>query len=183
MGGGPLRGLGIHCVAIGRLLLDGMLPTEVFAWGDRLHRNDVQVEDNVLLIARFADGRIAQVESSWTHVAGLDVRSEVHGSDGWIHIDETGSTGIKAFTGGSAGVVVEKAGSDTGWITPVPEEVHAYGFHTQLRHFVESFNLGELPSQTFRDGVIDNAVVDAGYRAMAAHSWVPVNYPIDFTVN
>ncbi|MEQ8437893.1 MAG: Gfo/Idh/MocA family oxidoreductase [Ilumatobacter fluminis] len=177
MGGGPLRGLGIHCVAIGRLMFDGAMPTEVFAWGDRLHRDDVEVEDNVLLIARFDDGRIVQVESSWTHVAGLDVRTEIHGSDGWIHTDETGATGVGAFTGGSAGEVVEKAGSDVGWLRPVPDEVHTYGFHAELQHFVRCFRDGSTASQTFRDGVIDNAVVDAGYRAMQQQAWVPVVYP------
>ena len=178
MGGGPLRGLGIHCVAVGRLMLDGAAPVEAFAWGDRLHREDVQVEDNILVMLRFADGRMVQVESSWTHVAGLDVRTEVHGSDGWIQVDETGGNGIKMFTGGNAGVVVEKAGSNTGWLHPVPEETFTYGFHAELEHFVHAFNAGEVPSQTFRDGVIDNTIVDAGYQAMREQKWVPITYPL-----
>lgn len=177
MGGGPLRGLGIHCVAIGRYLMPGDRPIEVLAWADRLHRDDVEMEDSVMMIVRFPDGRITQVESAWTHVAGLDVRTEVHGSEGWIHTNETGDTGVRAFTGASAGVVVEKAGSDRGWINPVPEEGHAYGFHAEMSHFVESFNAGVLPRQTFLDGVIDNAIVDAGYRAIEAGCWVPVEYP------
>lgn len=177
MGGGPLRGLGVHCIALGRFLLAGDLPTEVFGWADRLHRDDVDVEDSVLLMVRLPDGRVSQVESSWTHVAGLDVRTEVHGSDGWIHTDETSDTGIRAFAGRTAGVVVEKAGSDRGWITPVPDETHAYGFHAALAHFVECFARRVAPIQTLRDGVIDNAIVDAGYRSIAARSWMPIEYP------
>lgn len=177
MGGGPLRGLGIHCIAIGRLMLDGAAPVEAFAWGDCLYREDVEVEDNVLLMLRFADGRVVQVESSWTHVAGLDVRTEVHGSDGWIQVDETGGSDIKMFSGGNVGVVVEKGGSENGWLHPVPEETFTYGFHAQLEHFVHAFNAGETPSQTFRDGVIDNTIVDAGYRAMSEQRWVPIRYP------
>jgi predicted dehydrogenase len=177
MGGGPLRGLGIHCVALGRHLMPGDLPTEVFGWGDRLHREDVEVEDNVLVMIRLPDGRVIQVESSWTHVAGLDVRTEVHGSNGWIHTDETNSAALRVFAGASAGVVMEKAGSDRGWVTPVPDETHAYGFHAELAHFVECFNRGEAPIQTLRDGVIDNAIVDAGYRSIDARAWVTIDYP------
>lgn len=174
MGGGPLRGLGCHGVAVGRWFLEGAKPVEVWAWGDRLDRTDVTVEDNALMIVRFDDGRIAQVEAAWTHVAGLDVRREIHGSNGWIGADETGATGVHAFTGNSAGYVVEKAGSDTGWITPVLDEPMAYGYHGEFDHFVSCFRAGIAPRQTLRDGVIDAAIVDAGYRSMQSRSWEPV---------
>lgn len=177
MGGGPLRGLGIHCIALGRYLMPGDLPSEVFGWADRLHRDDVEVEDSVLLMVRLPDGRMTQVESSWTHVAGLDVRTEVHGSAGWISTDETGETGIRAFTSASAGDVVEKSGTDRGWITPVPQETHAYGFHAELAHFVDCFNAGVAPMQTLRDGVIDNTIVDAGYRSIETRGWTSIEYP------
>lgn len=178
MGGGPLRGLGIHCVAIGRWFMGpDARPTEVFAWGDRLVRDDVESEDSALLLVRFDDGRLVQVEAGWNHVAGLDVRTEIHGSDGWIGIDETGETGIRAFAGKRSGYVMEKAGSDTGWLQPVPDEPWAYGYHAEMDHFVQCFRRGEEPRQTLRDGLLDNAVVDAGYRAMASRRWEPVTLP------
>ncbi len=176
MGGGPLRGLGCHGVAVGRFFLDGAKPVEAWAWGDRLDRDDVSVEDNALMMVRFDDGRIAQVEASWTHVAGLDVRREIHGSKGWLGADETGS-GLRAFTGNSAGYVGEKAGSDTGWISPVLDEPMAYGYHGEFDHFVECFRAQIAPRQTFLDGVIDAAVVDAGYRSMASRNWETIVIP------
>lgn len=177
MGGGPLRGIGIHCVALGRYFFDGALPVEVFAWGERLARTDVESEDSVLMIVRFADGRVTQVESAWTHVPGLDVRTEIHGSNGWIGTDETGSTGIRVFAGAGVGSVLEKAGSDRGWLVPVPDEPAVYGYQGELDHFVRAFRAGEPPRQTLRDGVIDNAIVDAGYVSMRERRWVPVGYP------
>jgi predicted dehydrogenase len=175
MGGGPLRGLGCHCVAIGRWFLDGAQPVQVMAWGDRLVRDDVTAEDSAVMLVRFDDGRMVQVEVGWTHLAGLDVRNEIHGSHGWIGTDETGSTGVRAFTGRPAGYVVEKAGSSQGWITPVPDEPWTYGYHAELAHFVGCFRRGVAPRQTLRDGVIDNAVIDAGYRSMASGRWEPVD--------
>ena len=172
MGGGPLRGLGCHCVAIGRWFLGpDNPPLEVMAWGDRLYREDVSSEDTAVAIVRFADGRIAQVEAGWTHVAGLDVRNEIHGSHGWIGTNETGSTGVHAYAGRDAGYVLEKAGSSTGWMTPVAQEPWVYGYHGELAHFIECFNAGQRPRQTFRDGFIDNAVIDAAYRSIASRAW------------
>lgn len=177
MGGGPLRGLGCHCVAIGRWFLEDAQPTEVMAWGDRLVREDVAAEDSAVMLVRFDDGRLTQVEVGWTHVAGLDVRNEIHGSAGWISTDETGSTGVRAFAGRPAGEVVEKAGSSQGWVTPVPDEAWTYGYHAQLAHFIDCFRRDVTPRQTLLDGVIDNAVVDAGYRSMVTRTWEPVRLP------
>lgn len=172
MGGGPLRGLGCHCVAIGRWFLGpDNLPKEVMAWGDRLWRDDVSSEDNAVAIVRFADGRVAQVEAGWTHIAGLDVRNEIHGTQGWIATDETGSTGVRAFAGRDAGYVLEKAGAATGWMTPVADEPWVYGYHGELAHFVDCLAAGLTPRQTFEDGVIDNAVIDAAYRSIASRTW------------
>jgi predicted dehydrogenase len=181
MGGGPLRGLGCHCVAIGRWFLEGAQPVEVMAWGERLVRDDVTAEDSAVMLVLFDDGRMTQVEVGWTHLAGLDVRNEIHGSRGWIGTDETGSTGLRAFAGNPAGYVMEKAGAAQGWMTPVPDEPWTYGYHAELAHFVDCFRRGVTPRQTLLDGVIDNAVVDAGYRSMASRTWEPVTLPVSVT--
>lgn len=175
MGGGPMRGLGCHGVAVGRWFLDGSNPREVFMWGDTLDRTDVTSEDNAVMLVRFDDGRIAQVEAGWTHIAGLDVRREIHGSAGWVEADETGNTGLQAFVGSDVDYVMEKAGANRGWMTPVLDEPMAYGYHGQFDHFVRSFRAGVEPRQTLRDGVIDNLVIDAGYRSMTSGHWEPVN--------
>ena len=163
-------------MAIGRWFLGpDNRPVEVMAWGDRLYREDVSSEDNAVAIVRFEDGRIAQIEVGWTHSAGLDVRNEIHGSHGWIGTDETGSTGVHAFAGRDAGYVVEKAGTTTGWITPVAEEPWVYGYHGELAHFIECFGAGTTPRQTLEDGLIDNAVIDAAYRSIQSRTWERVD--------
>lgn len=176
-GGGPLRTLGCHCVAIARWFLDGATPVEVFAWGGRISRDDVSTEDEALALIRFDDGRIGQVEAGWGHIAGLDVRNEIQGTNGYIATDETGSTGIRAFAGASAGYVLEKAGADTGWMTPVADEPWTYGYRDEFAHFIECFRTGTTPRQTLHDGVIDNAVIDAAYRSMASGVWEAIDIP------
>lgn len=176
-GGGPLRTLGCHCVAIARWFLEGATPVEVFAWGGRITRDDVTTEDEALALIRFDDGRIGQVEAGWGHVAGLDVRNEIQGTEGYIATDETGSTGLRAFAGRSAGYVLEKAGADTGWMTPVANEPWTYGYRDEFAHFVECFASGVAPRQTLRDGVIDNAVIDAAYRSMQSGGWESIALP------
>jgi len=177
MGGGPLRGLGCHGVAVGRFFLEGARPVEAWAWGARLARKDTPAEDNALLVVRFDDGRMLQVEASWTHIPGLDVRREIHGDNGWIGIDEIGNTGVRAFAGSDAGYVAEKAATSTGWIAPVPDEAAAHGYLGEFEHFISSFGNGRLPRQTLRDGAIDAAVIDAGYRSMTSGRWEQVQLP------
>lgn len=176
MGGGPLRGLGCHGVAVGRHFLEGSKPVQAFAWGERLDRDDVACEDNAVMLVRFDDGRMAQVEAGWTHVAGLDIRREIHGSNGWIGLDETSETGLRAFAGSSVDYVMEKAGSSQGWMTPVLDEPVAYGYQGQFDHFVECLaDGGRAPRQSFVDGYIDNAVIDAGYRSMTSGVWEDID--------
>lgn len=176
MGGGPLRGLGCHGVAVGRHFLEGASPVQAFAWGERLSREDVTCEDNAVMLVRFDDGRVAQVEAGWTHLAGLDVRREIHGSAGWIGVDETSETGVRTFAGSPVDHVVEKAGSRQGWLTPVLDEPVAYGYHGQFEHFVECLlDNRRAPRQTFVDGYVDNAVIDAGYRSMRSGAWETIH--------
>ncbi len=176
MGGGPLRGLGCHCVAITRWFIGyDTPPVEVFAWGDRLTRDDVETEDIAIALVRFADGRVGQIEAGWNHIAGLDVRNEIHGTHGWIGTDETGETGLRAFAGRPAEFVVEKAGATSGWITPVPDETVVYGYHAEMAHFVDAFARGVAPRQTLVDGYVDNAVIDAAYTSMRTRTWEPID--------
>lgn len=149
----------------------------VFAWGDRLARDDVKTEDSAIMMIRFDDGSLAQVEVGWGHKAGLDVRGEIHGTDGYVSTDVTGETGIRAFTMGAAGYVVEKAGVDHGWTAPATQEFVTYGFHNMMDHFVHAFLDRTEPWQDFRDGLIDNIIIDAAYRSMKSGVWEQLDIP------
>jgi predicted dehydrogenase len=177
-GGGAMNDLACHTIEAARYFFgkDDTI-VEVMAWGDRLvHHGRTEGEDNALLVLRLASGGLAHCELSWTTRGGLDLRNEIHGSDGSIFTDVTRATPITSFTARPAGYVVEKADLDVGWTRPLPEEAFAYGYQAEMRHFVECVRDGTLPRETYADGYIVNLVLDAGYRAMRGRKWVRVKY-------
>ncbi|HZU28441.1 MAG TPA: Gfo/Idh/MocA family oxidoreductase [Bryobacteraceae bacterium] len=177
-GGGAMNDLGCHCVEAARYFFGKDDPiTDVLAWGATLvHGGRTRGEDNALLVLKFASGGIGHCELSWTTLGGLDLRNEVHGSEGSIFTDVTRQTPIASFTSKSSGYVVEKADLDFGWTKPLPEEAFAYGYQAEMKHFVECAREGRTPRETYEDGYIVNCVLDAGYESMRAQRWVSVDY-------
>jgi predicted dehydrogenase len=177
-GGGAMNDLACHCIELARYAFgkeDRIV--EVLAWGDRLvHHRKTRGEDNALLILKFSSGGIGHCELSWTTQGGLDLRNEIHGSEGSIFTDVTRSTPIVAFTSRPAGYVIEKAEIDFGWTRPLPEEAFAYGYQAEMKHFVECVREGRTPRETYEDGYVVNCVLDAGYRSMRTKKWVRVTY-------
>ena len=170
-GGGALLDMGCHCIEAARYFFGkDDVPVEVMAWGDTL-QHDCQGEDNALAMIRFASGGIAHLEVSWSSRGGLDLRNEVHGTDGAIFTDVTRGTAIESFTLGSTGYVVEKADSDQGWTKPVPAEAFTYGYQAEMKHFVECVREGTQPRETYHDGYLVNTIIDAAYRSMRERTW------------
>jgi predicted dehydrogenase len=177
-GGGAMNDLGCHCIAAARLFFGKQDPiVEVMAWGACLVHNDkTQGEDNALLVLKFASGGIGHCELSWTTKGGLDLRNEIHGSEGSIFTDVTRGTALTSFSTKSAGYVIEKADIDFGWTRPLPEEAFAYGYQAEMRHFVECVRNSTEPRETYEDGYIVNCILDAGYQSMKSHQWIRVGY-------
>lgn len=177
-GGGALNDLGCHCIAAARYFFgkDDKV-VEVMAWGATLvHAKRTKGEDNALLALKFASGGIGHCELSWTTKGGLDLRNEVHGSEGSIFTDVTRGTPIASFTPKAAGYVIEKADLNFGWTRPLPEEAFAYGYQAEMRHFVECVRDGREPRETYQDGYIVNVILDAAYTAMRKKRWIRVKY-------
>jgi len=180
-GGGAMNDLACHTIAAARHFFGKEDPiTEVFAWGANLvHSDKTRGEDNALLVLKFQSGGIGHCELSWTTKGGLDLRNEVHGSEGSIFTDVTRGTPMSAFTSQPAGYIIEKADADSGWMRPLPEEAFTYGYQAEMRHFVECVRDNSTPRETYEDGFITNCVLDAGYQAMRDGKWTPVNYSFD----
>jgi predicted dehydrogenase len=177
-GGGAMSDLACHCIEMARYAFgkeDKIV--EVLAWGARLvHHRKTRGEDNALLLLKFSSGGLGHCELSWTTKGGLDLRNEIHGSEGSIFTDVTRSTPITAFTSKSSGYVVEKADLDFGWTKPLPEEAFTYGYHAEMKHFVECVRLGKEPRETYEDGYVVSLILDAGYRSMRSRRWIRVRY-------
>jgi predicted dehydrogenase len=175
-GGGALMDMGCHMFEAFRYFLGkGDLPREVVAWGDRLvHHERATAEDNAIAMVRFQSGAMGVAETSWAALGGMDLRNEVYGDKGAAYTDVTRGTPVRAFTLGPAGYLMEKASADSGWVFPQPDEARVYGFHEEMRHFVESVAHNEMPRETYHDGYVVNVMMDAAYRSMKSKRWEPI---------
>ena len=176
-GGGAMNDLGCHCIAAARYFFGKQdRIVKVMAWGARLvHHDKTAGEDNALLVLQFASGGLGHCELSWTTKGGLDLRNEIHGTEGSIFTDVTRGTPLTGFSTRGTGYVIEKADLDLGWTRPLPEEAFAYGYQAEMRHFVECVRDGVKPRETYEDGYVVNCILDAGYRAMQSGGWVNVD--------
>jgi predicted dehydrogenase len=173
-GGGALMDMGCHCIEAARYFIGKEVrPVECLAWGELLYHTDkTKAEDSAVLLLRFEGGQMSVTETSWIARGGLDLRNEIYGTLGTIFTDVTRSTPITAFVMGvGAGYIVEKAEAETGWVFPCVDEARVYGYHEEMRHFVECVATGQTPRETFEDGYIVNVILDAAYRSMQTKRW------------
>ena len=174
-GGGALLDMASHGTEAARFVFGkDVAVREAFAWGATLvHGARTTAEDNAVLLMRFADGRLATADVSWSSKGGLEGRFEVYGDAGRI-IEDMSAASLRAFIERPAGYLAEKTDQDTGWVYPVPDEVRVHGHDAMMSDVVEAFRAGREPRETFRDGYIVNAILDAGYASMRSGQWEPV---------
>ena len=178
-GGGAIIDMGCHCIEIGRSFVGkDVRPTEVVCWGaTQVH--PIEAEDSAVGIVRYANGAVAQFEVAWTFRGGMDLRDEVSGTDGTIFLNHWLRTGIEIFAApGSRGYVAEKAESESGWLFPVGDEVAALGYADMFADMLTSFEAKGEPIETFYDGYVVNAIMDACYRSIESKRWEPVRLDV-----
>jgi hypothetical protein len=76
--------------------------------------------------------------------------------------------------GGSGGYVAEKAETSAGWLFPVGDEVSELGYVDMFTDMFRAIEEGRPPRETFYDGYVVNAVMDAAYRSAKSNAWAPV---------
>jgi predicted dehydrogenase len=174
-GGGAIVDMGCHCIEIARNFVGkGNRPVEVMCWADTLV-HPIDAEDHGVGLIRFESGAVGQFEVSWAFRGGMDLRDEVSGTEGTIWIDHFLRTGLELFTAsGRGGYVSEKAEGETGWFFPVGDEVHELGYPDMFNDVLNALDSGEEPMETFYDGYVVNAIMDACYRSAESKQWEPV---------
>ena len=174
-GGGPIVDLGCHCIEIIRSFAGkGNRPLEVLCHADTLV-HPIEAEDNAVALIRFESGALGQFEVSWTFRGGMDLRDEVMGTEGTIWLNHFMRTGFEMFTSGGTGeYVAEKAETASGWLFPVGDEVSELGYVDMFTDMFESLDGGREPRETFYDGYVVNAIIDAAYRSARERAWAPV---------
>ena len=150
-------------------------PVEVMCWTDTLV-HPIEAEDNAIALIRFESGAIGQFEVSWTFRGGMDLRDEVAGTEGTIWTNHFLRTGFDVFTSGAGGgYVAEKAESASGWLFPVGDEVWRSSATSTCSPTcsTRSTRAGRR-RETFYDGYVVNAIIDACYRSAETRQWEPV---------
>lgn len=174
-GGGAIVDMGCHCIEINRNFIGkDVRPLEVMCWADtQVH--PIEAEDSAVGLVRYASGAVGQFEVSWTFRGGMDLRDEVSGTEGTIWLNHWLRTGYEMFTAvGEGGYVAEKAEGSTGWLFPVGDEVGSLGYTDMFVDMLDALDKGTQPMETFYDGYIVNAIMDAAYQSMETKRWEPV---------
>lgn len=178
-GGGCMLDLGCHCVEISRNFIGkDIKPVEVMCWA-ATQVKPIDAEDHAIALVKYENGAIGQFEVSWTFRGGMDLRDEVMGTEGTIWINNFLRTGFEMFTTGKgADYVAEKAESTSGWLFPVGDEVNDLGYNHMFTDMFSAQEQGREPAETFYDGYVVNAVLDAAYRSAETKQWEKVNLPV-----
>ena len=178
-GGGCILDLGCHCVEITRSFIGkDIKPVEVMCWADTQVK-PIDAEDHAIGLVKYENGAIGQFEVSWTFRGGLDLRDEVMGTEGTIWMNNFLRTGFEMFTTGKGDdYVAEKAESNTGWLFPVGDELNELGYNHMFTDMFNAIEKGKAPKETFYDGYIVNAVLDAAYKSAKTKLWEPVQLDI-----
>ena len=174
-GGGAIVDLGCHCIEITRSFVGkGNRPVEVMCVADTLV-HPIDAEDQALAWIRYESGAIGQFEVSWAFRGGMDLRDEVAGTEGTIMLNHFLRTGFEMFTSGESGsYVAEKAETESGWLFPVGDEVHALGYVHMFTDMFEAMEEGRRPREDFYDGYVVNAIIDACYKSVKSKKWESV---------
>lgn len=125
-----------------------------------------------LLTLEDEEGQQMMIEAttSWAYVGpGLRITLELLGPEYAMEFSSL-NTGLKVFmsravTGSAGEDLVEKQNAEQGLMPVLEDEAGTYGYTLENRHFVEAFRKGEMPMETFEDGVEVVRMLMALYRS------------------
>jgi predicted dehydrogenase len=118
-----------------------------------------------------------EATTSWSYVGpGLRIQLELLGPEYAMEFS-TLNTGLKIFlsrnvTGAEGEDLVEKQSAEQGLMPVLEDEAATYGYTLEDRHMVEAFRKGEVPLETFHDGVAVVEMLMALYRSAETGSTV-----------
>ena len=178
-GGGAIVDLGCHCIEIARNFIGKQVrPVEVVCWADtQVH--PIETEDHAIGLVRYENGAIGQFEVSWSFRGGMDLRDEIVGTEGTIWLNHWLRTGTEMFSAvETEDYVAEKAETSAGWLFPVGDEAVALGYVDMFTDMLDAMENHRPPRETFYDGYVVNAIIDAAYQSAQSKRWEPIELPI-----
>ena len=105
----------------------------------------------------------------------MDLRDEVAGTEGTIWTNHFLRTGFEMFTSGEGGgYVAEKAETRAAGCSRSATRSSELGYVDMFTDMFDAIDEGRAPMETFYDGYVVNAVIDACYRSAESRQWEPV---------
>ena len=106
----------------------------------------------------------------------MDLRDEVAGTHGTIWLNHFLRTGFEMFTRRAAAAATSprRPRRRAGWLFPVGDEVSELGYVDMFSDMFRAIDAGATPQETFYDGYVVNAIMDACYRSAKSRAWEPV---------
>jgi predicted dehydrogenase len=139
-GGGALMDMGCHGIEALRFVFDRPAVRAVSArLATRLHADKTQLDDDADVRLELADGATLVSESSWAVKSGMQSTLEVHGTDGTLHLDLMGETGLRLVKAGGA------------LTRPPVDPLLEHGYLGELEHFLAAAR-GAPCEETGADG-------------------------------
>lgn len=174
-GGGVTMDMGCHAIEFFRWMLGRPPIKSVYAqMSTSVHGDKTRGDDNAILILEFEGGVTCLAEESWTKLGGMDDRAEVHGTGGVAYADLLRGNAIETYSQEGYDYAVEKAGTTKGWSFAIYEESWNYGFHAELKHFVDCVQNDKTPLVTGEDGRAVLEVIFAAYESARTGCKVPL---------
>ncbi|HUE47528.1 MAG TPA: Gfo/Idh/MocA family oxidoreductase, partial [Aestuariivirgaceae bacterium] len=153
-------------------------------YGDAVDYRNRPSEDFArgVVVLEDEEGHELMIESttSWAYVgAGLRIQLELLGPEYSMEFNSL-NTGLKIFmsravTGDEGEDLVEKQNAEQGLMPVLEDEAGVYGYTDENRHMVECFRKGEVPLETFEDGLAVVEILMALYRS--AETGETVHFP------
>lgn len=116
------------------------------------------------------DELLVEGSVSWAYIgAGLKIDLELNGPEYAMEFSSL-DTNLKVFmsrdiSGEEGEDLIEKQNSEQGLMPVMEDEPGTYGYINENRHMVDCFRKGEIPSETFEDGVAVVELLMALYKS------------------
>ena len=118
---------------------------------------------------------IGQFEVSWTFRGGMDLRDEVAGTEGTIWTNHFLRTGFEMFSSGEGGgTSPRRPRPRAAGCSRSATRSAELGYVDMFTDMFDAIDQGRQPVETFYDGYVVNAVMDACFRSAASRQWEPV---------
>lgn len=164
-GGGALMNQAIHQIDMIQWLAGPV--SEVFAYSGTLNHERLEVEDTLVATLRYANGALGQVSAATSLWPGSAKSLQVHGTEGFLRIDDDMLVDWRTRSGGDAEreeLLAQYGGAGKGGSSD-PMAISFTNHLLQYQDMLDALDEGRAPAIDGREGIKAVQVVEAMYQS------------------